>query len=271
MSAAVKSPIFSAFIVAIVLHSVALMLLQDTAWLYVTNTTKPEHTRRNVVIDLVNVSSSDFESDQTVNTGSKKTGSPVGPDTEQTPRKEAPKHHGSVRKIASQRKQVAKMDPSKHLLYREKKVKKRLNTENPKVDKVVPPNPSDALPGSKKATLIGMGTPPEKKAQHVAEWPKSAAVRQISSSQHQALLPPLLKSSQPIYPEEARWEERTGKVTLKFRISDKGSVLDPKIKKSSGHRDLDLAAIQAIQSWRFDTQTPPTSDWYYYSFRFNLD
>lgn len=85
-------------------------------------------------------------------------------------------------------------------------------------------------------------------------------------------LPPLLKSRQPDYPEEARWEERTGKAILKFKISGQGLVLEPHIAKSSGHRDLDFAAVQALQQWRFDYQKSQTShQWFQYSFRFELN
>jgi periplasmic protein TonB len=85
-------------------------------------------------------------------------------------------------------------------------------------------------------------------------------------------LPPLLKSRQPDYPEEARWEERTGKAILKFKISGQGSVLEPQITKSSGHRDLDMAAIRAIQFWRFKAkEMQAATQWYQYSFRFELN
>ena len=73
------------------------------------------------------------------------------------------------------------------------------------------------------------------------------------SSGISSALPPLMKSRLPDYPEEARWEERTGKTTVKFKISGQGRVLEPSVSKSSGHRDLDLAAIKAIQFWHFKT------------------
>ncbi|ESS72087.1 transcriptional regulator TonB family [Methyloglobulus morosus KoM1] len=85
-------------------------------------------------------------------------------------------------------------------------------------------------------------------------------------------LPPLMKSRQPDYPEEARWEERTGKTILKFKISDQGHVIEPQVSKSSGHRDLDLAAIKALQFWRFKaTESQALNQWYQYSFRFELN
>lgn len=85
-------------------------------------------------------------------------------------------------------------------------------------------------------------------------------------------LPPLIRSRQPDYPEEARWEERTGKAIIKFKISGQGSVLTTQISKSSGHRDLDMAAIRAIQLWRFKPkETQSANQWYQYSFRFELN
>lgn len=87
-----------------------------------------------------------------------------------------------------------------------------------------------------------------------------------------SVLPPLLKSRQPDYPEEARWEERTGKATLKFKITEQGRVIEPHVTKSSGHRDLDFAAIQAIQFWRFKAkEMQVATQWYQYSFRFELN
>lgn len=85
-------------------------------------------------------------------------------------------------------------------------------------------------------------------------------------------LPPLVKSAQPRYPEEARWEERTGKVTIRFRISGRGRVIEPSITGSSGHRDLDLAAMQAIKIWQFSLKGGwNSSQWFFYSFRFELN
>lgn len=56
------------------------------------------------------------------------------------------------------------------------------------------------------------------------------------------VLPGLLRSIQPIYPEEARWEGSAGKVTLMFHISQYGDVTDVKVQTTSGHVDLDHAA-----------------------------
>lgn len=84
-------------------------------------------------------------------------------------------------------------------------------------------------------------------------------------------LPPIAKSVDPSYPEEARWEDRAGKVTVKFKISHQGRVVEPSISGGSGHRDLDMAAIKAIKQWRFVIKDEAnTSHWFLYSFRFEL-
>lgn len=103
--------------------------------------------------------------------------------------------------------------------------------------------------------------------------PQLAALKSTNNSPaSHGVLPPLLKSREPEYPEEARWEERIGKVTIKFKISERGHVLEPQVVNSTGHRDLDLAAIQAIQFWQFDSQhRPADKHWYHYSFRFELN
>jgi len=75
----------------------------------------------------------------------------------------------------------------------------------------------------------------------------------------------------PVYPEEARWERRSGRVVLRFHIRPDGSVGDVQVSGSSGHTDLDHAAFAALGEWRFDT--PPTGfvkRWYLYAFRFDL-
>lgn len=82
-----------------------------------------------------------------------------------------------------------------------------------------------------------------------------------------ALYSPLRK-----YPEEARWEGRTGQGSLGFRLKSDGSV-DPEIKilRSSGHADLDATAVESLRRWRF---APPPgaapSSWYHYPFRFGI-
>ena len=111
-----------------------------------------------------------------------------------------------------------------------------------------------------------------------ALYSDQSSIKQIKSYNseksllHTLLLPELLKSNQPIYPEDARWEGRIGKVTLKFHITQRGYVKDAQVQSTSGHDDLDHAALTSLSQWRFDvTKDQPLDEWYLYSFRFELN
>lgn len=76
----------------------------------------------------------------------------------------------------------------------------------------------------------------------------------------------------PDYPDEARWEGREGRVTLRFRIRRDGTVDDIEVQTTSGQGDLDTAAKSALRDWRFESpDINASSHWYQHSFRFALD
>lgn len=79
-------------------------------------------------------------------------------------------------------------------------------------------------------------------------------------------------SPPPEYPEEARWEKRTGRVLLAFRLRQDGIAEDVRLMASSGHADLDAAARESLERWRFEVPIGATkkSVWYRYAFRFEL-
>lgn len=56
----------------------------------------------------------------------------------------------------------------------------------------------------------------------------------------------------PRYPESARRTGIEGTALLKFLVQADGGVAGVTIKRSSGHVDLDHAAVQAIRRWRFE-------------------
>lgn len=82
-------------------------------------------------------------------------------------------------------------------------------------------------------------------------------------------LPRLRYAPAPDYPEEARWEERTGVTTLGFHISAEGAAQEISVLVSSGHEDLDSAAISSLRSWRF--ANGHASTWFRYTFHFNIE
>lgn len=83
--------------------------------------------------------------------------------------------------------------------------------------------------------------------------------------------PSLAFSTPPRYPEEARWEKRTGKAKLAFRLRADGTPIAVKLLGSSGHEDLDAAAIEALYGWRFKVSRDVDSNtWHQYAIRFEL-
>lgn len=55
----------------------------------------------------------------------------------------------------------------------------------------------------------------------------------------------------PRYPNIARREHWEGKVTLRIQVSADGSVDGVSVQRSSGHEELDDAALAAVKKWRF--------------------
>ena len=78
-----------------------------------------------------------------------------------------------------------------------------------------------------------------------------------ASARHQPLLAkpwPLLdfnSCAKPRYPAAALAAGRTGTVSLGFKVDTSGRVIDSEVNGSSGHRDLDEAARNAIKLCAF--------------------
>jgi TonB family protein len=53
------------------------------------------------------------------------------------------------------------------------------------------------------------------------------------------------------YPADALSEGRGGDTIVAFTITDQGTVADPKVARSSGHPDLDVAALACVKHWRY--------------------
>lgn len=69
--------------------------------------------------------------------------------------------------------------------------------------------------------------------------------------------PPSFNPGRPVhqcsafYPPLAMRLDMEGDVTLRFTIATDGSVKDVSIEKSSGHDELDQAAVQCVAQWRY--------------------
>ena len=63
------------------------------------------------------------------------------------------------------------------------------------------------------------------------------------------------KNCKAEYPKASLMNEEQGNVSMAFLVSADGSVVDSKIEKSSGYKNLDKAAIKAISACKFKPGT----------------
>jgi len=57
------------------------------------------------------------------------------------------------------------------------------------------------------------------------------------------------------YPKASLLNEEQGAVTMAFLVSPGGDVVDSKVEKSSGYKNLDKAALKALTSCKFKPGT----------------
>src|ERR1700712_1909972 len=63
------------------------------------------------------------------------------------------------------------------------------------------------------------------------------------------------KNCKAEYPKASLMNEEQGNVSMSFLVSPDGSVVDSKIDKSSGFKNLDKAAIKALTACKFKPGT----------------
>jgi TonB family protein len=86
--------------------------------------------------------------------------------------------------------------------------------------------------------------------------------------------PKALSTSAPVYPESAKAAKIEGISIIETVIDESGRVRQPKIKATSGDKDLDKAAIDAVSQWTFKPATldgKPVEVYYTLTIRFALD
>ena len=59
----------------------------------------------------------------------------------------------------------------------------------------------------------------------------------------------------PEYPGKARRRRQAGTVILKVLVSEKGTVVEVRLSKSSGYDILDEAAEESVRKWTFEPGT----------------
>lgn len=72
----------------------------------------------------------------------------------------------------------------------------------------------------------------------------------------------------PQYPLNARRDQRQGEVGLLYRVTKDGRVTEVQVEKSSGHSDLDDAALKSISKFKF---VPGQEGWAKHSVVFKLN
>ena len=83
-----------------------------------------------------------------------------------------------------------------------------------------------------------------------------------------------LSTPAPVYPEAARASKAEGVTVLDCVIDEQGRVAQAKVAKSSGDKDLDQAALDAVNAWTFQPATlkgKPVAVTYALTFNFKLD
>lgn len=121
-----------------------------------------------------------------------------------------------------------------------------------------------------------------------AQTSRSSIVKGVSSSKTQAeeslpgpdefvkvtTVPEILKYEAPVYPDSAKNAHLTGTTWVKTLVDSTGKVRNVIISKSSGHGDLDDAAVKAAWSYTYKPATldgKPIAVWITYKINFTLD
>ena len=72
------------------------------------------------------------------------------------------------------------------------------------------------------------------------------------------------KNCKADYPKASLMNEEEGNVQLAFLVSADGNVVDSKIEKTSGHKNLDKAAVKSLSACKFKPGTKdgaPAQTW----------
>lgn len=123
-------------------------------------------------------------------------------------------------------------------------------------------SPAPLALSSAENSVVAFSAPPQPPA---PTWPDPGTPDAPLDAPIPSFAPP------PEYPEEARWEKRVGRALLAFQLRPDGSARQIKLLASSGHTDLDSAAVESLKQWRFkQSGGAPPAAWYKYAFRFEV-
>lgn len=149
----------------------------------------------------------------------------------------------------------------------------KVAVERPKLEKAAPPPPPDlakppppvvpppqivvnepapvAVPNIQTHPIIEAPRPPAPAAPVAASSPVSIGKAHTCGSKY--------------YPESAQRMHEEGTTTVTFTVTADGDVENPTIANSSGHDDLDQAALPCVTTWKYkpaiEQGKPVTAQW----------
>ncbi|MFD2271228.1 energy transducer TonB [Undibacterium arcticum] len=83
-----------------------------------------------------------------------------------------------------------------------------------------------------------------------------------------------IPAQKPVYPQSSARNEETGTVVFSFLVGVDGRVIESKIDRSSGYRELDKAARQALSICKFKpgtTDGKPEQSWTKVQYEWKLE
>jgi protein TonB len=113
------------------------------------------------------------------------------------------------------------------------------------------PEPAEVKPEPKKENPPAKPEPAVRSSGQANNKPAAAG----SGGARVTVKPRYLRNPPPRYPSSARRAGKQGTVVLSVDISTRGSAEAVRISRSSGHPELDRAALTAVKRWRFQPAT----------------
>lgn len=92
---------------------------------------------------------------------------------------------------------------------------------------------------------------PAAKANQPEKVTTPSAPSQAKDSIQTRQQPKVLDNPKPVYPAAAKRRGMQGTVLLQLEVSARGKVTAVELKKSSGYRVLDVAAMNGVKEWQF--------------------
>ena len=123
----------------------------------------------------------------------------------------------------------------------------------PAAPAAVEPSPSAVFPpcSEEPAAAAGASPAPQVADRPAAEAPQAPADGGESAPGPSAPPTACAGNAPPAYPRLARRQGHEGVVVLRARISPSGACMSVAILRSSGHTELDEAAVEAVRAWQF--------------------